>query len=189
MVKTSEIIQQLMKDRLEQRGFEWKCKNVQQNQGSSSEVRDICSKLDRVSNNLLEFIKQERREEFDNMTDELISNFQYENFQMLADELFVNEINWDHIISLLVSGTECACKIQELTDFSAKKRNEMVNSLNDWLSNYVVEKLEPWILSQRGGWSSVGDLVPEGNGGMGQYFTMAAIAAIFSGLYALSNVS
>lgn len=185
MVRTSEIIQQFMKDRLGHSGFEWNYKNAKQNQ-ESSEVREICSKLDRVSNNLLEFIRQERKEEFEDMTDELISNFQYENFQMLADELFINEINWDHIMSLLVSGSECARKIQELEDLSAKKRNEMVNSLNDWLSNYVVEKLEPWILSQKGGWSSIEDLVPDSNGGMRQYFKMAAIAAICSGLYALT---
>lgn len=228
MYKTKDIIIEFMKIKLEQRGeYDWfDCKphskeknNKKKNEQIKEYINDIgfhefeeiLSTLDRISNALIEFIREDRSQSdlFTNMTDQLIDNFKYKNFETLADEVFSEGITWSHIVTVIVFSLECATKILEKDiyfferDFGKddvevlhRRRGETIYQLIDWLVKYFQYKIEDWI-SKEGGWTKMKVLeekegLLENNSDINksnfkQYFGVATIAVLASTLYFCSR--
>lgn len=194
MVQTSHIIEEYFRIRLKQKGFELKNRSsTKNNKESQEEVVKICKSLDKVSNELLDFIEQKRMSIYDeNMTDELVNNCHYDTFKVLADELFKNGAKWTHIVTLLVFGSECATKILNSKN-SRKNNNDSIFTLCDLTTKYIDENLRHWISEQEGGWLAIENFevtVPQNSKGLvvfKQYFGVAAIAVFLSGLYLCSK--
>lgn len=92
------------------------------------------------------------RNEFDDMANQLnvTPHTAYATFRGIVNELFSDGINWGRIVALFAFGgilsTQC---IQR--DYP-----NLVDSVVDWMSMYIMEYVHPWI-SMNGGWVSKTD--------------------------------
>jgi len=93
----------------------------------------------------------ERRycEEFDDMVDQLsiTADMAYPTFMAVAQELFIDGINWGRVVALIAFGGAIAIECIN------KDMEHLVDSIHDWVSTYISNNLEQWILTH-GGWVS-----------------------------------
>lgn len=210
MVTTKDIVTEFMRIKLKQRKYtvwlehnpnkEKSNKKQKDKTNHDEKLNQICQLLDRISNDLVQFIKQNRSqfEMFKQMIEELIDNFEYDNFVAMADEVFSKGVCWSHIVTILVVAMEFACNAQEVdvdlvistedseVDDIIKRRGEMVWELIDWISNYFEQRVDYWIRQQPGGWmdvKSLDDNLNNSRTSYRQYFGMAAIGVAIGTLY------
>ena len=75
-----------------------------------------------------------------------LSEFEAErNFQLIADEIFANEINWGRIVSLITFTGVVA------HHFVKQERPAMVSEIIQWLLQFIRVHIITWII-KKGGW-------------------------------------
>ncbi|RWS03558.1 apoptosis regulator Bcl-2-like protein [Dinothrombium tinctorium] len=77
-----------------------------------------------------------------------IDSIGYQLFKNVADELFREGINWDHILTLFVFSSELA-----FHNAASKGHPSMVDDIMGWLCRYLNENILQWIADQ-GGWET-----------------------------------
>lgn len=93
-----------------------------------------------------EFERRYRRE-FADMVEQLniSADLAYPTFNAVAQELFIDGINWGRIVALIAFGGAIA------VECFRRHLEHLVDSIHEWVSTYIQGHLETWITSQ-GGW-------------------------------------
>ncbi|KAK3588707.1 hypothetical protein CHS0354_026025 [Potamilus streckersoni] len=87
------------------------------------------------------------REQFDDLVHQLniTPDIAYSTFVSVANELFVDGINWGRVVALFAFGGAIAVQCVE------KNLVHLVDSIYEWLATYIDNTIQHWINSQ-GGW-------------------------------------
>lgn len=135
---TQYLVADYLEYRLQKHGFSWQ--NCPPLTSRNSKVHHALKKL-------ADNFDERYHAEFDSMVQQLNINpdIAYPTFLAVANELFIDGKNWGRVVALFVFGGAIA---EECVD---KHMEHLVDSINEWVAQYIQNSLEPWISSQ-GGW-------------------------------------
>lgn len=108
---------------------------------------EVTNKIHIAMRTLADGFEEQYTAEFSDMLQQLhiTPNVAYPTFNAVAQELFIDGINWGRVVALFVFGGAIAIECCE------KNMSHLIDSVYDWMSTYVQTHLEQWISSQ-GGW-------------------------------------
>lgn len=134
---TRYLVADYLTYRIGKHGYTW----------ANSPPLEVTNKIHLAMRNLADDFEQRYSAEFSDMVQQLLitPNMAYATFKAVAEELFIDGINWGRIVALFVFGGSIAIECYE------KDMLHLVDSIFDWVSTYVQSNLEHWISSQ-GGW-------------------------------------
>lgn len=79
----------------------------------------------------------------------------YNSFESVMDEVFRDGVNWGRVIGLFAFGGALC------VDCLEKDMTHMVSRIEDWMTMYLDNHIEPWIQSQ-GGWDRFAEIFGRG---------------------------
>lgn len=108
---------------------------------------EVTNKIHIAMRTLADEFEERYTAEFSDMVQQLhiTPDIAYPTFNAVAQELFIDGINWGRVVALFAFGGAIAIECYE------KNMSHLVDSIYDWVSTYVQTHLEQWISSQ-GGW-------------------------------------
>lgn len=129
--------------RLRKHGHTWR--NAPPLQGETN-------KIHRAMRTLADEFEERYQAEFSDMVRQLNINpdIAYPTFIAVAKELFIDGINWGRIVALFAFAGAIAIECVE------KDMEHLVDSIYDWISQYVQSNLDDWIKSQ-GDWAGLAE--------------------------------
>ena len=135
---TQYLVADYLEYRLQKHGFSWQ---------NCPPLNSRHSKVHNALKNLADNFNERYHAEFDSMVQQLNinSDIAYSTFLAVANELFIDGKNWGRVVALFVFGGAIA---EECVD---KHMEHLVDSINEWLVQYIQNCLDPWISAQ-GGW-------------------------------------
>lgn len=140
------IVNDFMCAQLALKGYQW----VPHNEDNLGSIEMDSHRRSRIGESLAslgdEYLRQ-YNVDFSQMCDRLglDPNNALSTFTSVANELFVEGIKWNHIVTFLVFGTEFAF-------YSARNGfPQIVHEVSHWLASYTTNHLLSWI-NDHGGW-------------------------------------
>ncbi|KAH3720359.1 hypothetical protein DPMN_063256 [Dreissena polymorpha] len=178
---TRYLVADYLNYRLSKHNLQWR--------GCPPLALDVINKVHLTMRNLADEFEKKYEEEFTDMVQQLhvTVDLAYETFLAVAEELFKEGIiNWGRVVALFAFGGSLAveCMVKEM--------EHLVDSIYEWVSTYVQDKLSHWI-TDNGGWNGLSEFYDqaaekknEKNGwpSLGKWFVGAvgvlALGAIFT---------
>lgn len=145
---TQYLVADYLDYRLQKHGFSWQ---------NCPPLSNRNCKIHHALKSLADNFDGRYHAEFDSMVQQLnISpDIAYPTFLAVANELFIDGKNWGRVVALFVFGGDIA---EECVD---KQMEHLVDSINEWVSQYIQNHLEHWISSQ-GGWDGLVEFYDNG---------------------------
>lgn len=139
---TRYLVADYLNYRLRKKNYVW----------SDSPPLQTTNKIHRAMRNLADEFEQRYTTEFSSMVDQLhvTEDIGYPTFNAVAQELFVDGINWGRIVALFTFGGAIAIQCCE------KDMPHLVDAIYEWVSTYVETHLEQWI-NNHNGWDGLAE--------------------------------
>lgn len=139
---TRNLVADYLNHRLRKRNYVWN--------GCPPLETASTNKIQTALRNLSDEFERRYRDEFDDMVSQLniTPDMAYPTFLAVAQELFIDGINWGRVVALITFGGAIAIECVD------KDMEHLVDSIHDWVSTYITSNLDQWITSH-GGWVSI----------------------------------
>lgn len=131
---TRYLVADYLNYRLGKHGYIW----------PNSPPLEITNKIHIAMRTLADEFEERYIAEFSDMVQQLhiTPDIAYPTFNAVAQELFIDGINWGRIVALFAFGGAIAIECYE------NQMAHLVDSIYDWVSTYVQTHLDQWINSQ-----------------------------------------
>ncbi|WAQ95074.1 B2CL2-like protein [Mya arenaria] len=138
---TRYLVADYLNYRLSKQNFVWR---------GCPPLESSAKKIHNAMRSLADEFEKRYSREFNDMVEQLHINpdIAYSTFIAVAQELFIDGINWGRIVALFTFGGSIAIECM------LKRMEHLVDSIYEWVSTYVRDHLEDWI-STHNGWDGL----------------------------------
>lgn len=149
--EVTHIITNFMRQRLSKRGLQWSSPAAS---AVRPELLPAIQSLNLIADSMLAQNEVSIREMSTRAVNQNILD--YQSFEVIANEMFVNGCQWSHIVMLLLFASELAFTLA--VSASPQEQDSQVSQVNDWLIRYFSgnQSVKQWVTSQ-GRWSGLAE--------------------------------